>query len=55
MATEDYVNNNTILTPATAAIGQILMVKNVDANGRPIEWEMIDLESKVAEIIQRRS
>ena len=55
VATEDYVNNNTILTPATAAIGQILMVKNVDANGRPIEWEMIDLESKVAEIIQRRS
>lgn len=52
VATEDYVNNNAILTPAAATIGQILVVKSIDENGRPVEWETIDLESKIAEIVQ---
>lgn len=37
--------NSGITPPATAAIGQVLSVKNVDSNNAPIEWETIDLPS----------
>ena len=51
LATEEYVNSNAIVAPVTASIGQVLVVKAVDANGRPTEWEAIDLDVKIAEIV----
>lgn len=32
-----------ILTPNTAKVNQILSVKSVDANGKPTEWETVDV------------
>lgn len=34
---------DTINPPVTAAIGQTIVVKSVDANGKPTEWEAVDL------------
>lgn len=31
-----------IPVPATASVGQVLVVKTVDANGKPTEWETVD-------------
>lgn len=36
--------------PQTATIGQILSVKAIDENGKPIEWETIDLPKAAAAI-----
>lgn len=36
---------NTIATPLTAQVGQTIVVKAVDSNGKPIEWECVDLPS----------
>lgn len=52
LATEEYVNSNAIVAPITASVGQVLVVKTVDANGHPIEWETIDLDAKITEIVQ---
>jgi hypothetical protein len=41
-ATEDYVTtalDEKITAPSTALIGQTIVVKAVDENGKPIEWE----------------
>ena len=32
-----------ILAPATASIGQTIVVKAVDENGKPVEWEAVDM------------
>lgn len=32
--------------PDTAEVGQLLSVKSVDENGKPIEWEAVDYSSK---------
>lgn len=37
-------------TPATAKAGQIIMVKAVDENGKPIEWEAVDRHVKLSEL-----
>lgn len=42
-ASQDWVMENTIQTPTTAAIGQILAVKAVDESGKPIEWGVVTL------------
>lgn len=34
-----------ITTPATAEVGQTIVVKSVDSNGKPIAWEAADLPS----------
>lgn len=33
---------NSLDVPFTAEVGQVLVVKAVDENGKPIEWECID-------------
>ena len=45
LATEEYVDANSILTPVIAQVGQILSVKAVDENGKPTEWEAVDFSS----------
>ena len=49
---EEYIENATnsitpeqigaVSIPSIASIGQILKVKTIDDNGKPIEWETID-------------
>jgi hypothetical protein len=34
--------SNTISAPSTASIGQTIVVKAVDENGKPVEWEAVD-------------
>jgi hypothetical protein len=36
---------NVIPVPATASVGQTIVVKSVDENGKPTEWEAVDLPS----------
>lgn len=36
---------NLIEAPLTAEVGQILSVKSVDENGKPTEWEVVDMAS----------
>ena len=38
---EDTLNNK-ITSPSTATVGQVLIVKAVDDNGKPTEWETVD-------------
>lgn len=33
---------NAIVPPTTAEVGQTIIVKAVDENGKPIEWEAVD-------------
>lgn len=44
---EDFVDNellpNIIQTPQTASVGQTIAVKAVDENGKPTEWEAVDM------------
>lgn len=35
--------NNYILAPTTANVGQTIVVKEVDKNGKPISWEAVDV------------
>lgn len=44
---------NCIPEPSTAAVGQIVAVKAVDENDKPIEWEVKDIltETRVNELI----
>jgi hypothetical protein len=49
-ATEQYVDDvlaNKIPTPATAQIGQTIVVKSVDENGKPVAWECVDIPEQV--------
>ena len=44
-ADREYVDEkilNKISAPATASVGQVIIVKSVDENGKPIEWEAVD-------------
>ena len=44
-ASQEYVQEkliDKIPVPATAEVGQVLVVKTVDANGKPSEWECVD-------------
>lgn len=36
-----------ILVPSTAAVGQTITVKAVDENGKPTEWEAVDMPSVI--------
>lgn len=43
--TKDYVDSkvlDNIPVPVNASVGQIIVVKAVDENGRPTEWEAVD-------------
>lgn len=40
-ASKDWVAENAVLPPAAAAVGQTLVVKAVDENGKPTEWETV--------------
>ena len=37
--------NNKITAPSTAQVGQTIVVKTVDSNGKPTAWEAVDLPS----------
>lgn len=43
LATEDKVTELAIKTPEEASVGQTIVVKSVDENGKPTEWEAVDL------------
>lgn len=48
LSTEEYVNSeiaDCIKAPATAEVGQTIVVKAVDENGKPTEWEAADMAS----------
>ena len=49
--TPDYIS-----TPTTASIGQTIIVKSVDENGKPTEWEAADVvtEDRVNELIDAK-
>ena len=47
---EVALKDETISIPQTATVGQILSVKAIDENGKPIEWETIDLPKAAAAI-----
>ena len=32
-----------VQSPATASVGQVIVVKTVDANGKPTEWDVMDM------------
>lgn len=38
----DLVDANAVSAPATADVGQTIVVKSVDENGKPTEWEAVD-------------
>ena len=48
-----HVNLPYIHEPETTEVGQTIVVKAVDENGKPTEWETADMltESKVTEMI----
>lgn len=52
----DYVHGKTefagrhITAPEVAAVGQMIVVKAVDENGKPTEWEAIDRPVKLSEL-----
>lgn len=55
-ATEDYVTtalDEKISAPSTTSIGQVIVVKSVDENDKPIEWEAKDLitEAEVTDML----
>ena len=39
------LEGDAIPTPTTAQVGQLLSVKAVDENGKPTEWEVVDMPS----------
>ena len=41
--------SNCIITPTTAAVGQTVVVKAVDDNSKPTEWETYDIPSTVTD------
>lgn len=43
--TSDLINDSFIESPTTAEVGQMLVVKAVDENGVPTEWEVSDVAS----------
>lgn len=48
IATEDYVTIVTgekITSPFTGLVGQTIVVKEIDENGRPVKWECVDISS----------
>lgn len=42
LVTEEYVSNN-VPKIATAEVGQTIVVKSVDENGKPTAWETVDM------------
>ena len=46
----DLSDGNTpalVVAPKTAKVGQTIVIKEIDANGRPIKWEAVDASSDV--------
>lgn len=41
-----------ISTPVTAQVGQTIVVKAIDENGKPTEWECVDMPSWIPEITE---
>lgn len=49
----EEVSSNKISIPDTvASVGQVIAVKVVDENGKPTEWETIDLNAKIQSIVE---
>lgn len=46
VATEDKVTELAIKTPEEASVGQTIVVKSVDENGKPTEWESADYQPR---------
>lgn len=46
VATEDKVTELAIKTPEEASVGQTIVVKSVDENGKPAEWESADYQPR---------
>lgn len=42
---DDEVAKDVMLAPSTAQVGQTIVVKSVDENGKPTEWEAADMAS----------
>ena len=40
---QDDGSKKLVAAPTTAQVGQVIAVKSVDANGRPTEWEAVDM------------
>lgn len=48
LATETYVDekmSDKVSTPTAASVGQIIAVKTIDDDGKPTEWECVDLSN----------
>lgn len=43
--------NNTLINPPTAAIGQIMIVKEVDEYGAPIAWQAADINTLLGALL----
>lgn len=41
----EHLEYSHVITPTTAKVGQTIVVKQVDANGKPTAWECVDLPS----------
>ena len=50
MIPEDYIPS-----PAAASIGQTIVVKSVDENGKPTEWEAVTLDRRISFLKQGTS
>lgn len=48
-ATITEIQRSSISAPATAQVGQIIVVKEVDENGKPIAWEAVDFPAPVTD------
>lgn len=44
VARQKILNENTVTISSTAQVGQTIVVKSVDENGKPTEWEAVDIE-----------
>lgn len=44
--TKEYADSNFVTKPTTAEVGQMLVVKAVDENGVPTEWEVSNVATK---------
>ena len=47
---KDEGSRKLIPSPATAQVGQTIVVKTVDANGKPTDWECVDMASSGGDI-----
>lgn len=41
--------SNCVIAPTTSAVGQTIVVKTVDENGKPTEWDVVNIPSKLSD------